>query len=78
MDLQKILHNKYFGELNERQINYVEGFLDSSTKLLHLVNDILDLASIEAGHLALNACSVEIPKLLQNINHMIAKKIGKK
>lgn len=73
----EILHNKYFGELNERQINYVEGVLDSSTKLLHLVNDILDLASIEAGHLALNACSVEIPKLLQNINQMIAKKIEK-
>lgn len=73
----EILYHQYFGELNERQVDYVEGILDSSTKLLHLVNDILDLASIEAGYLTLNLSTVEIPKLLQSISKNIVSILGK-
>ncbi|MBA3813202.1 MAG: PAS-domain containing protein [Alphaproteobacteria bacterium] len=67
------LKNKYFGELNEKQNNYVEGVLEASTNLLSLVNDILDLASIEAGHLALELSIVKIPELLQNVVKLISK-----
>ncbi len=40
----EILTNQYFGELNDRQIEYSRGILDSSQRLLSLINDILDLA----------------------------------
>lgn len=77
ISFSEVLYHQYFGSLNERQIDYVEGVLDSSTKLLHFVNDILDLASIEAGYLTLNPGIVEIPILLKNIAKIIAKRAEK-
>ena len=56
----EILKNQYFGTLNERQIEYVDDVLDSSQQLLNLINDILDLASIEAGHMVLERESLNL------------------
>jgi len=63
----EILTNQYFGELNERQIEYSRGILDSSQRLLSLINDILDLAQIEAGQLALERSPVDVHTLLAGI-----------
>src|SRR5581483_317818 len=46
----EILANQYFGELSQRQLEYSRGILDSSHRLMSLINDILDLATIEAGY----------------------------
>ncbi|MBY0291796.1 MAG: PAS-domain containing protein [Alphaproteobacteria bacterium] len=70
----EILSHQYFGNLNERQIDYINGVLESSNKLLHLVNDILDLASIEAGYLTLLPQNVNIPTLLKEVAALIAKR----
>jgi signal transduction histidine kinase len=61
------LTNQYFGALNDRQIEYSHGILDSSQRLMSLINDILDLASIEAGQLALERAPVDVHALLANI-----------
>ena len=63
----EILENQFFGELNERQIEYSRAIVDSSQRLLTLINDILDLATIEAGYLRLDLASVEIAELLDGI-----------
>jgi signal transduction histidine kinase len=63
----EILTNQYFGPLNERQIDYSRGILDSSQRLMALVNDILDLTTLEAGQLILQTEPIDIHTLLANV-----------
>jgi signal transduction histidine kinase len=44
-----VLSEKMFGELNEKQEEYLKDIYASGTHLLSLINDILDLLKIEAG-----------------------------
>ena len=63
----EILTNQYFGTLTPRQLEYSRGILESSQRLSQLINDILDLATIEAGYLALEPGSIEIRDLLEAV-----------
>jgi signal transduction histidine kinase len=63
----EILVNQYFGDLNARQREYAEGILESSHILLHLIDDILDLATIEAGHMALALKPIDVNGLLDGV-----------
>jgi signal transduction histidine kinase len=48
MGFAEILTNQYFGTLNDKQLEYARTIMDASKKLLLLINDVLDLATIEA------------------------------
>jgi signal transduction histidine kinase len=63
----EILTNQYFGELNARQLDYSRGILESSNRLLSLINDILDLATIEAGYMQLETHEVDIHALMSSV-----------
>lgn len=63
----EILANEYFGALTPRQLDYSRGILDSSQRLLSLINDILDLATIEAGYMTLETGRVDIPDMLDAV-----------
>src|SRR5208282_6626698 len=63
----EILANQYFGELNPRQMEYSRGILESAQKLSSLINDILDLATIEAGYLQLETAPVDIHALMSAV-----------
>ena len=63
----EILANEYFGALTPRQLDYSRGILDSSHRLLSLINDILDLATIEAGYMTLETAEVDIRDLLETV-----------
>jgi signal transduction histidine kinase len=63
----EILANQYFGTLTPRQQEYSRGILESSQRLSQLINDILDLATIEAGYLALETGSVDIGDVLEAV-----------
>lgn len=63
----EILANQYFGELNPRQMEYSSGILDSSQRLLGLINDILDLAMIEAGRMTLEVDNIDVHAMLASV-----------
>lgn len=63
----EILMNQYFGTLSERQLDYCRGISESSQRLLSLINDILDLASIEAGQLTLKLQHVDLESFLSSL-----------
>ncbi|MEC4595057.1 ATP-binding protein [Nitrospirillum amazonense] len=68
MGFAEILNNQYFGALNERQADYTKGVLEASRRLLALINDILDLATIEAGFMTLDRSPVDVGQLLEAVS----------
>ena len=67
----EILQNQYFGELNERQAEYSRAIVKSSEQLTALINDVLDLASIEAGYLELDLAQAQIRPLLESVYTLV-------
>ena len=70
----EILDNRYFGDLTERQAEYVECILQASTHLMALIDDILDLATIEAGYMSLDLQDVEIASLMGALAEVVAER----
>lgn len=66
-----ILRNQYFGPLNERQLDYCQGISESSQKLMQLISDMIDLASIEAGKLTLHYHEIELQHFLESCSALI-------
>jgi signal transduction histidine kinase/CheY-like chemotaxis protein len=63
MGLSQILQQEVFGSLNAKQAEYLTHIHSSGEHLLLLINDILDLAKVEAGRETLVLTSVTLPKL---------------
>lgn len=75
MGFSQVLQRQFFGELNEKQAEYVNDILESSGHLLSLINDILDLSKVEAGKTELDQLSTMVLKsLLENSLVMIKEK----
>ncbi len=73
MGFSEILTNQYFGTLNERQMEYTRTIMEASKKLLLLINDVLDLATIEAGRMALDHETTGVAVLLNTAKQMTAE-----
>jgi len=67
-----ILAEQYFGKLNERQLEYTTTIKIESEKLARLINDVLDLATIEAGRMTLDRHPVSVSNLLNEAKLMTA------
>ena len=65
----EVLLERMFGELNERQDEYLHDILNSGKHLLELLNEILDLSKVEAGRMELE---VSVFSLRGTIEHAIA------
>lgn len=63
LGLSQILLNQLFGGLNPKQLEYISHIHSSGEHLLQLINDILDLAKVEAGQETLTLTPVVIPEL---------------
>ncbi|ETA66763.1 signal transduction histidine kinase [Methanolobus tindarius DSM 2278] len=73
-----ILFDGMVGELNEKQKDYVYTISKSGTHLLHLINQLLDLAKIESGKLELNIEEFELQDLFDEVSAIIAALAKKK
>ncbi|MFC2108736.1 PAS domain S-box protein, partial [Candidatus Bipolaricaulota bacterium] len=60
----EVLEDGTFGELNEKQTQYVGNILQSGRHLLSLINDILDLSKVEAGKMELEIADVDVSVLI--------------
>jgi len=63
----ELLQEKAFGELNDRQLQYVEYVHSSGGHLLQLINNILDLSRIEAGRMQLEPEDFAITETLGEV-----------
>jgi signal transduction histidine kinase len=61
----ELLQQQLYGQLNERQLQYVDDVLQAGRHLLSLINDILDLSKVEAGRMELELEDVSLADVLQ-------------
>jgi CheY-like chemotaxis protein len=64
--------------LSKQQLSFTETAYESSRTLLTIVNDILDLSKIEAGHLGLELHDLDVVQLVESIAELVAPRAHKK
>jgi PAS domain S-box-containing protein len=64
--------------LNDDQQEYVRIFRDAGTNLVGLINNILDLSKIEAGHLEMDAVEFDLHELVQRVAELMAIRANEK
>ena len=72
-----VLLERMFGELNERQEEYVRDIRDSGRHLLELINEILDLSKVEAGRMELEPGALSLPELLEHGLAMVRERAAR-
>jgi len=67
-----------FGEMNEKQAEYVNDIHSSGLHLLRMINDLLDLAKIESGKMGLNKEIFVVNKAVENSLNVVKPLAEKK
>ncbi len=66
LGMTEALQEEIFGSINQQQLKALQTVESSSTHLLSLINDILDVSKIEAGKMVLDLTSTNIQNLCQS------------
>ena len=69
-----MLLERLFGELNDKQADYLNDIHSSGRHLLSLINDILDLSKVEAGRMELEPSSFELSEALSNAMTLVRER----
>lgn len=70
----ELLARQYFGEMNERQLEYSSAILDSAQNLILMIGDVIDVAAIEAGYIQLEPALVDIRQLVESISRLFQQR----
>ena len=68
--LSKLLGDNGDGNLDAEQVKYARTIQSSGNDLLNLINDILDLSKIEAGHIQVQPQSVAVRSIVDDIRQL--------
>ena len=63
LGFSEVLLERMFGDINERQEEYLKDIHSSGAHLLELLNEILDLSKVEAGRMELEIGDFDLPVL---------------
>jgi signal transduction histidine kinase len=74
----EVLVDRMFGELNEKQAEYLKDIYASGQHLLSLINDILDLSKIEAGRMELEATDFDLPSAIDNALLLVRERASRR
>jgi signal transduction histidine kinase len=74
----EVLSDRMFGELNEKQEEYLQDIHASGQHLLSLINDILDLSKIEAGRMELELTDFHLPTAIDNALILVRERAGRR
>jgi signal transduction histidine kinase len=74
----EILAERMFGEVNEKQAEYLRDILESGRHLLSLINDILDLSKVEAGRMELEVSEFDLPSVIENASMLVRERAGRR
>jgi len=74
----EVLSERMFGDLNEKQEEYLKDIHASGTHLLSLINDILDLSKIEAGRMELELTDFHLPTALDSALTLVRERAGRR
>jgi GAF domain-containing protein len=73
----EVLGERLFGELNEKQAEYIEDILSSGRHLLSLINEILDISKVEAGRMELELTTFDLPLAIDNTRTFVRERATK-
>jgi PAS domain S-box-containing protein len=74
----EVLLEQMFGELNDKQRDYLNDIWSSGRHLLSLINDILDLSKIEAGRMELDVVEFDLPGHIDGALTLVRERAGRK
>jgi len=74
----EVLGERMFGELNEKQDEYLKDIHASGTHLLSLINDILDLSKIEAGRMELELTDFDLPAAIDSAVTLVRERAARR
>jgi signal transduction histidine kinase len=74
----EVLAEGMFGEINDKQAEYLRDILESGRHLLSLINDILDLSKIEAGRMELELEDFDLLGAVENALTLVRERAGRR
>ncbi|MEP6658248.1 MAG: GAF domain-containing protein, partial [Betaproteobacteria bacterium] len=70
----EVLLERLFGELNDKQDDYLKDIHSSGRHLLNLINDILDLSKVEAGRMELEVSTFDLSTAIANAMTLVRER----